>query len=166
MTVKHDISLSTFDLPAHLRGELEQFCKQLTRRGLLSALRFLNGRTTHRFTGIFRFDGDMLRSAALVDKWNPEVTVGDDVPLSQAYCAHLYSTGEPLQVAHGPTDPRVPWMADSPVVSYCGALICDELGGRWGAVCHFDTASCDSRHSEMPLLIAAGSLIFGAVCEG
>lgn len=149
-------------VPEPLKADLREFSFALTEGGLRKSLLFLNSRTPHRFTGVFRFDGDMLRSICLVDKWVHEVVVGEDVPSAQAYCAHLHATGEPFSVSHGPSDPRVPWMADSRVVAYCGAVILDRSGRRWGAICHFDTKRCDARTTEMPLLVAAAGLIFEA----
>jgi hypothetical protein len=140
--------------------DLQGFGAALERHGVRGALLFLNNRTSHRYTGVFRFDGDMLRSVALVDVWDPNVQLGDDVPLAAAYCAHLHRTGEPLEVANGATDPRVPWMSASPIVSYCGAVILDLQGQPWGALCHFDVARCDAKHSDMPLLATAARMIY------
>lgn len=148
--------------PASLVSEIQAFEAALRERGLRGALWFLNARTPHRFTGIFRFDGEMLRSVALVDKWDPLVELGEDLPVASAYCAHLRDAGKPLEVEHGPSDAGVPWMASSPVVSYCGAPIHDESGKPWGALCHFDNARCDAKNSAMPLLIAAAAMIHRA----
>lgn len=147
-------------IPTALEGDVDSFSQALRQRGLRAALLFLNGRTPHRYTGVFRFDGDMLRSVALVDKWDAGVEHGEDVPLAAAYCAHLHRTGEPLEVEDGAEDARVPWMRDSPVVSYCGSVILDHAGTPWGALCHFDTARCDSKNSDMPLMVAAARMIF------
>lgn len=146
----------------HGPADVDAFAERLRDRGLLAGLRFLHLRTPHRFTGIFRFDEPMLRNVALIDKWFPAVVSGDDVPLAQAYCAHLHATGESLEVVYGPGDPRVPWTAGTSILSYCGAVICDDQGRRWGALCHFDTAACESKHSELPLLNAAATLIYHA----
>lgn len=148
--------------PALLGRELAELERSLRERGLLGALWFLNSRTAHRFSGVFRFDGDMLRSVALVDKWDPLVQIGEDIPVASAYCAHLRDTGLPLEVEHGPDDPRTPWMAQSDVISYCGAPIHSRTGELWGALCHFDAARCDTRNSEMPLLLAAAALLHEA----
>ncbi len=139
---------------------MEAFTQSLRGHGMRAALLCLNRRTPHRYTGVFRFDGDMLRSVALVDKWDPAVALGDDMPLAAAYCAHLHRTGEPLEVQDGATDPRVPWMAGSPIVSYCGAVIPDAQGAPWGALCHFDTASCQAKGSDMPLIAAAAKILY------
>lgn len=148
------------DIPAPLASDLQAFTVCLQQEGLRSAVLFLNRRTSHRYTGVFRFDGEMLRNVLLVDKWDPTVELGDDVPLAAAYCAHLHQTGEPLEVLDGATDARVPWMHGSPIVSYCGAVIEDAQGRPWGALCHFDTSPCDSKNSDMPLIVAAARIVY------
>lgn len=147
-------------LPPRLKGDFDALARELSLGGLRGALAFLNRRTPHRYTGVFRFDGDMLRNVALVDKWDSSVLKGDDVPIATAYCAHLQRTGLPLEVEDGDADPRVPWMHGSPIVSYCGAVIKDPQGEPWGALCHFDSARCDSRASDMPLLLAAATVLY------
>jgi hypothetical protein len=148
------------NVPPPLAADLHEFVSCVRERGLRAALVHLNQRTPHRYTGVFRFDDDMLRSVALVDKWNADTTRGDDIPIAAAYCAHLHRTGEPLAVADGSTDSRVPWMANSPVMSYCGAVIGDPSGKPWGALCHFDTARCEAKGSDMPLLVAAAAILY------
>lgn len=142
-----------------IAADVRAFEDALRHTGMAGGLRFLSLRTSHRFTGVFRFDGDTLRSVALVDKWLPGVERGDDLPLAEAYCAHLKATGEPLTVTDGRSDPRLPWMTNSGVASYCGALIRDEKGDAWGALCHFDPNPCEAKDSAMPLLVAAAALI-------
>lgn len=154
---------SAAPVPPPLASDLAVFGSALRAGGLRSALLFLNGRTPHRFTGVFRFDGDMLRSVHLVDKWDPLVERGDDVPLASAYCAHLQRTGEPLDLADGRDDPRLPWMAESEVVSYCGAAITAPDGTPWGALCHFDTSRAESKDSDLPLLVAAAAQLYERV---
>ena len=147
-------------VPHLFENEVREFRETLERGGLQPALRLLNGRTPHRFTGVFRFDGDMLRNVVLVDKWEPEVVRGADVPLAQAYCAHLHRSGGAVEVRDGAADARFPWMQQSPIVSYCGAVILDDDGGHWGALCHFDMSRCESKKSDLPLLEAAAGLIY------
>ncbi len=144
-------------------ADLAEFSDLLRQRGLLEAMRLLNARTSHRYTGVFRFDGEMLRCVALVDKWDASVTCRDDVPLDKAYCAHLHRTGEAVRVDYGPTDARFPWMQQSPFVSYCGAVISDPHGEHWGALCHFDVARCEALGAELPLVVGAASLLYPSV---
>jgi hypothetical protein len=146
--------------PAAVPADLVVFRDQLRFGGLPAALEYLNRRTSHRFTGVFRFEGDMLRNVHLVDKWDPAVQRGDDVPLASAYCAHLERTGDPLEVTNGAVDPRTPWMADASVISYCGAPILSPDGTPCGALCHFDTLPCEAKNSDLPLLVAAAALLY------
>jgi GAF domain-containing protein len=147
-------------VPAALAGDFTAFRSRLQRRGLHEALGFLNGRTPHRFTGVFRFDGAMLRSVSLVDKWDPQVRRGQDIPLAQAYCAVLHDNGDALEVLDSRTDGRFPHMEHSPIASYCGALIRDGAGEPWGALCHYDLQPCQTRSSEMALLQAAATAVY------
>lgn len=148
------------EIPLPLAPDAEAFSLRLGQQGLPGALAFLNARTPHRFTGVFRFDGETLRSVALVDSWDRSVGQGEDIPLAQAYCAVLHDTGEPLEVLDSRTDGRYPGMADSPVVSYCGVLIRDPDGQPWGALCHYDLKPCQTKSSDMPLLAAAAGLLY------
>lgn len=147
---------ATLQAPS-LVADLAAFRKRHAEGGLREGLRFLNARTSHRYTGVFRFDGEILRSVGMVDKWDTTVESGLDVPLATAYCAHLRQTGEPLLIEDGARDPRVPWMAGGPIASYCGALIRDGGGEPWGALCHFDEQPCEAKNSDMPLIAAAAA---------
>ena len=66
---------------------LVKFEKILATQGVQEALRFLNSRTTHRFTGVYRFDEPHLRNLALLDADLPTVTRGDDAPMEATYCS-------------------------------------------------------------------------------
>jgi len=139
--------------------DVAAFRTVLRDQGLHAALAFLNGRTPHRFTAVYRYDGDMLRNVAIFDRWQPEVTRGDDVPLNQAYCSVIKSSGLALEVQDGRTDPRFPALATSPVASYCGVPIARPDGGLFGALCHWDLARCEVRSVEIPMLFAAAPMI-------
>jgi hypothetical protein len=138
--------------------------RRLDPTDLRQPLVFLNTRTPHRFTGIFRFDDAMLRCVELVDKWDSSVRRGDDVPVEKAYCAHLRTHGGELEVADGRADPRVPWMADSPVVSYCGVAIEAADGTPWGALCHFDLGRCEATTSDVALMTLAAKVFASRLC--
>lgn len=142
---------------------LLEFKARLATGGRRAGLELLNQRTPYRFTGVFQFSGEMLKSIELVDKWDRAVVRGDDVPIASAYCAHLQRTGEPLVVVNGRFDDRVPWMRNSPVASYCGAVIESPAGHAWGAVCHYDMDPCESNRSEVALLFAAAPLLWSVL---
>ena len=62
------------------------FEKVLREQDLFAALRFLNGTTTYRFTGVYCFEPGLVKSLALTDRENPELRVGRDVPWFESYC--------------------------------------------------------------------------------
>jgi hypothetical protein len=154
------------DPSPHWLAELGHFERTLQSHGLHPALRLLNARTSHRFTGVYRYDGALLRNVALVDRWNPDVTKGDDAPMAETFCAIVPSVGETLEVTDGPEDARFPWMVSNAVLSYCGALIRDPSGDPYGTLCHFDLARCEVSSTQLPLLAAATPLIYHALPRG
>jgi GAF domain-containing protein len=131
----------------------------LREQGLHEALAFLNARTSHRFTAVYLFDGDMLRSVALYDRWDASVQRGDDVPVRDAYCGILQKTGEGLVIVEGRTDGRFPWLADSAVQSYCGVPLLGADGVPLGALCHYDLQRCQTPSGVVPLMQAAAPLV-------
>jgi hypothetical protein len=139
---------------------VEEFRKALSRGGLHAALKSLNQHASHRFTGVYRYDGDTLRNVALFDRWNPQLEVGEDAPMDQTFCAIVPSRGVALEVVNGPKDERFPWMQANPVVCYCGALLRDEGGQPWGTVCHFDTQPCEAATSHLPELLALAPMVY------
>ena len=145
-------------IPA-MTAELTEFQRMLATEGLHAALRYLNRRTPHRFTGVYRYDGEMLRNLAMFDKFTPELLRGDDAPLAQTFCANVQGAGGTLEVLDGSSDERFPWMATNPVISYCGVEISEIDGRPFGTLCHFDTRRCQQRVSDIPLLTAAAPLI-------
>ena len=146
-----------------MTAELNEFQQILSAEGLHPALRFVNLRTPHRFTGVYRYDGEMLRNLAMYDKFTPGLLRGDDAPLAQTFCANVQGAGGTLEVLDGSSDERFPWMATSPVISYCGVEISDIDGRPFGTLCHFDTQRCQQRVSDIPLLTAAAPLIWQAL---
>jgi hypothetical protein len=153
------------EVPPPLADDLAALQGRLQRGGPRAAAQFLNARTAHRFTGVFRFDRSWLRNVALVDKWDAEIQRGDDVPMADAYCSVMHATGEPFEMVDRSDDSRQTHLARTPVACYCGAPILDEDGKPWGALCHWDTEPCQTRTSDMPLLVAAADLLGKALVE-
>ncbi|MEO6365186.1 MAG: GAF domain-containing protein [Luteimonas sp.] len=128
----------------------------LKKDGLHAALRLLNERTPHRFTGIYRYDGDMLRNVILFDVHNPHLLRGGDIPMQHSYCALLPdSHAGAIEFDDPRSDP--PSMARAhltPVVSYCGVLLVNAAGEPFGSLCHYDLNPCQPRTSDMAMLRA------------
>lgn len=142
-----------------LLPEIDAFTTTLQSQGLHAALNYLNSRTPHRYTGIFRFDGDTLRNEVLFDRSQPAVRRGDDVPLAVTYCSLVGRAQAPLQILDAATDPLAQPIT-TPVVSYCGVLIRDAQGRPYGTLCHYDMQRCQERTTDLPLLEAAVNQLF------
>ena len=146
----------------HTPPELTEFRAAL-RGGAHAALRYLNSRTPHRFTGVYRYDGEMLRNMALFDRFEPEKQRGIDIPMADAYCANVGRNLAPLEFADAREDGRFPYLPGSPVVCYSGVLISLPGGEPYGTLCHYDIQRCQMRTSDILLLQAAAPLIYEAL---
>jgi hypothetical protein len=129
--------------------ELDKLRKVLGESGLHDALRYLNGRTPYRFTGVYRYDGDTLRNVALFDRWAPEQRQGVDAPMRETFCAIVREEGDWLEVDHGAEDQRFPWMHQNAVACYSGALIRDAEGAPYGTLCHFDVNRVQQTNGDL-----------------
>ncbi len=143
--------------------ELNELREILATCGVHETLRILNSRTPHRFTGVYRFDGAMLRNEHLVDQFNPEIRRGVDTPMQFAYCSLLQEAHENLEFADARRDTRVDHKTGFPVISYCGVLLQNANGTPFGTLCHYDTKRCQKRMSDVPLLEALAPAIFRAL---
>ena len=140
--------------------EIGEFTTVLHQQGSHAALKYLNGRTPHRYTGVFRFDGDQLRSEVLYDRYEPSLIQGEDAPMEATYCSLVGRQQAPLEINDATTDLRVKDLIDTPVVSYCGVLIRDAQGTAFGTLCHYDMQRCQERTTDLPLLEAAADLLY------
>ncbi len=139
---------------SHTEGAERRILAALDNDGLHAALRLLNERTPHRFTGIYRYDGDMLRNVILFDVHDRQLLRGDDIPMSASYCALLQ---DDFDGAIEFDDPGSDALAKarshlSPVVSYCGVLLVDAGGEPFGSLCHYDLKPCQARTSDLAML--------------
>jgi hypothetical protein len=140
--------------------EFTEFTRSLQSNGVHAALAYLNNRTPHRFTGIYRYDGTTLRNIFLYDKFDNGVQRGDDAPMEATYCSLVVAGGGSLEIMDASTDERVMGVVITPVVSYCGVLLVDRDGEPFGTLCHFDLNRCEARTGDLPLLKAASEMLF------
>ena len=140
----------------------------LAERGMHAALQFLNGRTRHRFTGVYRSDPPVLRSIALFDRENPTLHLSGDInPLRETYCSITAGTGEPFATPDAARDHRLTeHPARGTVLSYCGVPLLLDDGRPYGTLCHFDLRPRIVPAGEVPLLVRVAPLIFRAVAAG
>ena len=136
----------------------------LSSQGLHEALRFLNSRTAHRFSALYRFDSPTLRNIALFDSDSPDVKKGDDAPMAETYCSIVGQLSRSFTTEDTRRDDRLRiHPARNTVISYCGVLLRDAEGRPFGTLCHFDLVPCEVPIREMPLMEAAAPLLMAAI---
>ena len=158
-------SATTQNTEDTMQAEIGEFTALLHQQGVHAALGYLNHRTPHRYTGVYRFDGDMLRSEVLFDRHTPDVRQGADAPLATTYCSLVGRTEAPVQILDTAVDPQALGV-ETPVISYCGALIRDRQGMAFGTLCHDDLQRCQERTTDQPLLNAAAQLLYERLHPG
>ena len=142
-----------------MQAEIAEFAAVLQQQGVHAALGYLNHRTPHRYTAVYRFDGDVLRSEALFDRNVADVRQGTDAPLATTYCSLVGRSEAPVDILDAAVDPQARGI-ETPVISYCGALIRDGQGIAFGTLCHYDLQRCQTRTTDQPLLEAAAQLLY------
>jgi hypothetical protein len=140
-------------------SEIGVFTDLLQEQGIHAALEYLNHRTPHRYTGLFRFDKEMLRNEVLFDRNQPSVRQGLDVPMAVTYCALVGQQEAPLTIWDATIDPQALGI-DTSVISCCGVLIRDDQGQAYGTLCHYDMQRCQERTTDLVLLEAAAQLLY------
>jgi hypothetical protein len=147
-----------FTAESILQPEINAFTA-LLHQGTHPALEYLNSRTPHRYTGVFRFEGDLLYNEVLFDRYQPAIRQGEAVPLAMTYCALVGRQEAPVQLLDASTDPLAAGV-ETAVISYCGVLIRDGQGRAYGTLCHYDLQRCQERTTDLPLLQAAAQLLY------
>lgn len=143
---------------------LDPFLKALTSEGPEAALQYLNSEVPHRYTAIYRFDGELLRNVALYDKrrqMRPQFLIA--VPFTQSFCQFV-RRDQVFRTDDSASDERLvghPYRGV--VVSYHSAPILNERGALWGTLSHFDMGRQPLSESEFDLLRAAAIALKGFV---
>lgn len=132
----------------------------LEKEGVLPALRFLNGRTPHRFTAMYLFDKDQLENQFLVDESDDSNTSMESIPVSASYCIFVRNLERLFVVNDSTTDERVQGHPKQrEIKSYCGVPLLDWDGNMYGTVCHFDFDAHSFSDLEIELLESLGTLL-------
>lgn len=111
----------------------------LRTQGLGAALQFLNDRVPHRFTGIYRVDGQVLHNVAVIDKQQAsDIGFLKQVPLGDSFCQFVLRDGH-LVTTDSAHDSRVDASPYKGVMgSYVGLPLAVVPGELFGTFCHFD----------------------------
>ena len=127
----------------------------LSRGAVRDALIFLNGKSGHRFTSLYLFEGETLRNVEFYDRERPDVTRTDDIPVMASYCVFLRDGGGMFSTPDSLADARLEGHPKRMQVrSYCGVPLVDTFGRVFGSACHFDFAPLPITDLDVELLEA------------
>lgn len=147
-----------------LRMLVDAFRQVLEGEGLPAALRFLNARTRHRFTALYRFETPWLRNVCMVDRENPGLVVAADCAIRESYCSYIHDDAREFAVEDASTDGRVVGHPKrEALLAYCGVPVFDDTGRCIGTLCHFDPRPRLLAIAERPLLVRAAVMLAGQV---
>ncbi|WP_020472797.1 GAF domain-containing protein [Zavarzinella formosa] len=125
----------------------------LERDGPRAALAFLNARTGHRFTSMYRFDGKTLHNLTFYDRADSEAEPPDDIPVEVSYCVYVRDAVKPFCVEDSLGDIRVAGHPKRPEIrAYCGVPLVDENGMIFGTICHFDFQPTPTAEEDVRLM--------------
>ena len=132
----------------------------LTVGGPRAALAYLNSRTPHRFTAMYRFDDKTLRNLVFYDAQNPAQDRTDDIPVLASYCVFVRDNGGAFATGHAAHDDRLGAHPKRSVLqAYCGVPLRDEEGTMFGTICHFDFEPMDMAATEVELMEAVAPML-------
>jgi CheY-like chemotaxis protein len=143
-----------------------EFVRVSQSEGLHAALELLNRGTDHRFTGVYRFDRNTLRSVHLFDRLNPTSPKGEDAPMAETYCSLVNADRKPFSTVDTEADPRLTnHPARLTVRSYCGALLRNADSTPFGSLCHFDLVPHGVSAEALEALDLAAPVVSAQVAE-
>ncbi|MET0717426.1 MAG: GAF domain-containing protein [Pseudoxanthomonas sp.] len=128
--------------------------------GLAAALAYLNEGVAHRYTAIYRFEGELLRNVALYDKLDqvrPDFLLA--VPFRHSFCQFVLRD-QAFQTEDSRLDKRLdghPYQGV--VVSYHSVPLTNEEGALWGTMSHFDMVGHRLPDEEFELLQQAARVL-------
>ncbi|SFM56144.1 GAF domain-containing protein [Variovorax sp. OV329] len=140
----------------------DAFSRLLASEGPDAALKYLNSGVAHRYTAIYRFEGELLRNVLLHDKrgqMRPDYLIA--VPFKQSFCQFVLRD-QAFRTDDSSQDER---LVGNPyrgvVVSYHSVPVVNEHGALWGTLSHFDMRSHPLADAEFELLDQAARMLSG-----
>ncbi len=139
---------------------LNELKKVYADAGARAAIAYLNSLTGHRFTSLYRFDGETLRNITFYDRDRPDLESCEEIPVMASYCVFVRDSGAQFMTADARNDERV---KDHPkqntIQSYCGVPLRNEEGKIFGTICHFDFKSGPISDLDVELLEYMATLL-------
>jgi GAF domain-containing protein len=122
----------------NLNESLTALQRALDEGGLRAGLELLNKRVPHRFTVVYRFDGQAFYGVIVVDKQNDPPDLFNKVPFVDSFCRYTVDEGV-FKTADSVRDCRLDGhIHQANVQSYIGLPLTDGVGDLYGTFCHLD----------------------------
>jgi CheY-like chemotaxis protein len=143
---------------------IRDFRAVLAAQGMHQALGYLNRRTSHRFTGIFRFETKLIHGLQLFDREHATPPEGSDAPLRSTYSGIIAEQRQPFVVwdSHKETG-----LANHPARdkerAFCGVLLRRGNGQPFGTLCHFDPLPQEPNPDVLGLLLLVAPIVSGVI---
>ena len=138
---------------------LAQFHLAFKSGGLYGALRYLNARTTFRYTAIYRLDGQMMRNILLYDRQGENPVSLSEVPLNDSFCQFVIRDNG-FKTNNSANDARLPGHAYQGILNaYFGLPLSRKAGTIYGTFCHFDLEPMEISDREIALLEAVSTVL-------
>lgn len=142
-----------------LNEQLAQFRVALESGGLDAALRYLNARTSYRYTAIYRLDGQVMRNIHLYDRLGENAANLIEVPLGDSFCQYVMAENG-FTTSDSAADARLEDHSYRGILnSYYGLPLSRQPGTIYGTFCHFDFEPKTIPDSEIALLEAATRIL-------
>lgn len=138
----------------------ESFAALLSEGRAQAALDYLNQGVPHRYSAIYRFDGELLRNVLLSDKRDevrPDFLLA--VPFEHSFCQFVLRD-KSFRTEDSRVDRRLdghPYQGI--VISYHSVPLISDSGALWGTMSHFDMRSHPLPDAEFHLLERAARLL-------
>lgn len=128
--------------------------------GLRAGLEYLNRRVPHRYTIIYKFDGDAFYGMVVVDKLKEPIPVlFKKVPFEDSFCRYTLEAGV-FQTQASMQDYRLDGhLHQATVQSYTGLPLTNAKGDFYGTFCHLDTIPQPLSDEEFAFLQRAAALL-------
>ncbi len=135
--------------------DTERLRSELQLAGLDGAVKWLNARTSYRYTGIYHLTDATMRMVAIFDRKGEDVTALTVIPFGDSFCQFVMSDGV-FNANDIANDLRLTNHAFRDIVaSYFGLPLFSEAGGFYGTLCHFDVVPNAVNDAEIAFLYSA-----------
>jgi GAF domain-containing protein len=151
---------STCEPGSLVRETVSRVRECLVEGDVRGALSILNGTTPHRFTAVYRFDGEMLVNLHVFDRLDADERLFPTIPVSASYCMYVRDPQRFFALEDSMADERVrAHPKREQVRSYCGIALLNEDGTIFGSLCHFDFAEVRVPEAAFDLLDEVGRVL-------